>query len=159
MKTNPAFVPVDISTAELELDGSIHEGFAAAIMVKGKPRMIALFREYADAVQIMAIIKDAQGRIADGDTPERDALGWRSMASAPRDGTLVQLAFGTDVVTAGAYHRNDDDLYPWKFIDSQGEGLPIFNGARDDQYGPTHWCPMHPVPSATLKAAPAENKV
>lgn len=49
--------PVDLETAELEIEGSIYEGFAAAIMVKGRPRTVALCREYADAVQLMALIE------------------------------------------------------------------------------------------------------
>lgn len=73
--------------------------------------------------------------------------GWRSMDSAPRDGTHILIAFGQDHVSVGAYHRNDDDPHPWKFMDSQGEGLPIFNGARDDQYGPSKWQPLPAPPS------------
>ena len=51
------FGQVDLATAELELNGSLYDGFAAAIMVKGQPRTIALTREYSDAVQLMAIIQ------------------------------------------------------------------------------------------------------
>nr|WP_313634441.1 hypothetical protein [Brevundimonas diminuta] len=39
------FDQVDLQTAELEIDSSIYDGFAAAIMVKGQPRTIALTRE------------------------------------------------------------------------------------------------------------------
>ncbi|WP_312599165.1 hypothetical protein [Brevundimonas sp.] len=68
MKTdNPAFAPVDLLTADLEIDSSIYKGFAAAIMVKGQPRMIALCREYADAVQLMAIIDASRPPAADTD--------------------------------------------------------------------------------------------
>lgn len=49
--------PVDLETAELEINSSIYEGFAAAIMVKGRFRTVALCREYADAVQLMALIE------------------------------------------------------------------------------------------------------
>lgn len=72
---------------------------------------------------------------------------WQPIETAPRDGTHVLIAFGSDHVSVGSYHRNDDDPYPWKFMDSQGEGLPIFNGARDDKYGPTHWAPMPATPT------------
>lgn len=82
------------------------------------------------------------------------ALGWRHMDSAPRDGRLILLAFGSDHTSTGAYHRNEDDPYPWKFIDTQGEGLPIFNGARDDKYGPTGWM-EHPKWGAALTQPPA----
>lgn len=49
--------PVDLQTADLEIDSSIYEGFAAAIVVKGRPRTVALCREYGDAVQLMALIE------------------------------------------------------------------------------------------------------
>lgn len=62
---NPAFAAVDLLSAELELTSSIHEGFSTAIMVREQPRMIALFREYADAVQVMAIIERARGAVAE----------------------------------------------------------------------------------------------
>jgi hypothetical protein len=70
------------------------------------------------------------------------AFPWERIESAPRDGTHILIAFGEDGVSTAAYHRDDDDLYPWKFMDSQGQGLPFFNGARDDEYGPTHWMPI-----------------
>jgi|GEM_PF-2476085 len=56
------FDQVDLQTAELEIVGSIYDGFAAAIMVKGQPRTVALTREYGDAVQLMALIE--RGRTA-----------------------------------------------------------------------------------------------
>lgn len=55
--SNPARAVVDLSAVDLEMSSSIYEGFSTAIMVKGQPRMIALCREYADAVQIMALIE------------------------------------------------------------------------------------------------------
>lgn len=51
------FGQVDLQTAELEIVSSIYDGFAAAIVVKGQPRTIALTREYGDAVQLMALIE------------------------------------------------------------------------------------------------------
>ena len=56
------FGQVDLRTAELEIVSSIYDGFAAAILVKGQPRTIALTREYGDAVQLMALIE--RGRSA-----------------------------------------------------------------------------------------------
>lgn len=67
---------------------------------------------------------------------------WRPMSTAPRDGTPILIAFGSDCTSSAIYSRNDDDRHPWKFIDTQGPGLPIFNGARDDRYGPTGWMPL-----------------
>jgi uncharacterized protein (TIGR02594 family) len=49
--------PIDLETVELEMTSSIYEGFSTAIMVKGKPRTVALCREYGDAVQLMALIE------------------------------------------------------------------------------------------------------
>lgn len=51
------FDQVDLQTAELEIVGSIYDGFAAAIVVTGQPRTVALTREYGDAVQLMALIE------------------------------------------------------------------------------------------------------
>lgn len=77
MKTdNPAFAAVDLLTADLEIDTSIYKGFAAAIMVKGQPRMIALCREYADAVQLMAIIDASRTPAADEDRVRIMREGW-----------------------------------------------------------------------------------
>ncbi|MEN5112803.1 hypothetical protein ABE453_02180 [Brevundimonas diminuta] len=65
------FGQVDLQTAELEIDSSIYDGFAAAIMVKGQPRTIALTREYGDAVQLMALIE--RGRSAQPEASEAGA--------------------------------------------------------------------------------------
>lgn len=73
---------------------------------------------------------------------------WLPIESAPRDGTHVLIAFGQDHVSSGAYVANDDDPFPWKFLDQQAQGFPIFNGARDDKYGPTHWMPLPGPPLA-----------
>lgn len=54
--SNPAFAAVDLMTAELEITSSIYEGFSTAIVVRGQPRTVGLFREFADAVQWMATI-------------------------------------------------------------------------------------------------------
>lgn len=77
-----------------------------------------------------------------GADTEAAPSAWRSMNSAPRDGSIIIIAFGSDWTSAGSYHCNEDDPHPWKFIDRQGAGHPIFNGARDDKYGPTGWMPM-----------------
>ena len=85
---------------------------------------------------------------------------WASIETAPRDGTLIALAFGSDASTAGWYEDSDDDARPWKILDrglTRGEfksrnGL---NGARDDKYGPTHWAPLRraSLPHKTTKDA------
>lgn len=72
--------------------------------------------------------------------------GWRPIETAPRDGTHILIRFGSDWTSSASYHRDEDDAHPWKFLDSQGQGLPIINGARDDKYGPSHWMPL-PLPN------------
>ena len=75
------------------------------------------------------------------------AAMWQPIETAPRDGTHILIAFGEDAVAQGVYTRDDSDPHPWKFIDQQQKGVPIFNGARDDNYGPTHWMPLPPAPT------------
>lgn len=69
-------------------------------------------------------------------------MEWQPISTAPRDGTHILIAFGQDGVSSAMYTRNLDDAHPWKFMDRQQDGVPIFNGARDDQYGPSHWMPL-----------------
>lgn len=76
--------------------------------------------------------------------------GWQPIETAPRDGTHILVRFGEDHVSSAAYTDDDSHTHPWKFLDDQREGRPIFNGARDDRYGPTGWMPL-PSP---LSAAP-----
>ncbi len=52
--------PIDLETVEIEIDASIYSGFDAALVVKGRPRTIALCREYGDAVQLLALIERAR---------------------------------------------------------------------------------------------------
>lgn len=77
---------------------------------------------------------------------------WRSMDSALRDGTHILIAFGSDGMSSAIYSRNDDDPHPWKFIDTQGDGRPFLNGARDDEYGPTAWRHLPPRLTSTSPA-------
>jgi hypothetical protein len=74
--------------------------------------------------------------------PDVPAMSWRPMNTAPRDGTHILIAFGQDWTSSAVYVRADGDNFPWKFIDSQGEGRPVLNGARDDEYGPSGWMPL-----------------
>jgi hypothetical protein len=74
--------------------------------------------------------------------PAPDGLTWRSMVTAPRDGTHILIAFGQDWTSSAVYVQADGDDFPWKFIDSQGEGRPFLNGARDDECGPSGWMPL-----------------
>lgn len=77
------FGQVDLQTAELEIDSSIYDGFAAAIMVKGQPRTIALTREYGDAVQLMAMIERSRSAIpAAPEAPSENAGAQIEVAGA-----------------------------------------------------------------------------
>jgi hypothetical protein len=58
---------VDLMTAELEMTSSLYEGWSTAIMVKGQPRTVALCREFADAVQLMALIEAGRSALAQGE--------------------------------------------------------------------------------------------
>lgn len=75
-----------------------------------------------------------------------EGMKWQPIESAPRDGTHILIAFGSDWVSSAIYCSNDDDAHPWKFLDQQGQSIPILNGARDDKYGPTRWLPLPPAP-------------
>lgn len=74
--------------------------------------------------------------------PASDGSTWRPMDTAPRDGTHILIAFGQDWTSSAVYVSAADDRFPWKFLDSQGEGRPFLNGARDDEYGPSGWMPL-----------------
>ncbi|MBC7168763.1 hypothetical protein [Phenylobacterium sp.] len=63
---------IDLYAAELELASSIYEGFEAAIMVAGEPRMIALCRRYGDAVQLMGMIDAARATLPQNKEWEAD---------------------------------------------------------------------------------------
>lgn len=71
---------------------------------------------------------------------------WQSMASAPRDGSVVMLRFGEDGQSPGWYLDGKD--FPWVFIDKGALGEQrhygsafFFNRMADGEYGPTHWRP------------------
>jgi hypothetical protein len=79
--------------------------------------------------------------------------GWRPIETAPRDGTRIGLAFGSDASTAGWYEDDDNDSYPWKILDrglmdDQFRSRNGLNAARDDKYGPTHWRPLPLSPAS-----------
>lgn len=86
----------------------------------------------------------------------------QSMATCPRDGTVVILHWGEDHVSPGWWSapvspvQNDDGTwpsdtggFPWAFIDIN-DGSAFVNHAVDTEYGPTHWTPY-----AALSAQPS----
>ena len=93
----------------------------------------------------------------DPPTDARDAIAgtWCSMNTAPRDGTVVWLKFGSDGESIGWWDYptspvqnddgtwpNDPDGHPWAFIDSKGDKQPFVNHYRDDVAGrlaPSAW--------------------
>ena len=62
MSREQAFAKVDLMTAELEMTASIYDGFSTAIVGKDQPRTVGLFREFDDAVQVMALIAQTRGQ-------------------------------------------------------------------------------------------------
>ena len=74
---------------------------------------------------------------------ERAAFGkWKTMESAPRDGTNILLAWGQDGVSQGHYVPGLQGTHPWKFIDTNDGITWLINHAVDGPGGPTHWMPM-----------------
>lgn len=65
-----------------------------------------------------------------------------AMNDAPRDGTPIIIAVGSDFVGEARYVDDPADPYPWKFMDVDSRGKIFINGWRDDHYGPTDWRPM-----------------
>lgn len=74
-----AFAKVDLMTAELEMAASIYDGFSTAIVVKGQPRTVGLFREFDDAVQMMALIDQSKAApvVAPADKTTLQRALWR----------------------------------------------------------------------------------
>lgn len=70
---------------------------------------------------------------------------WLPISTAPRDGCVILLLCAwSKIVTAGAYKRDPDSRFPWRFFDSDGH-KPIENGMVDNKYGFTHWMAL-PAP-------------
>ena len=66
---------------------------------------------------------------------------WRPIETAPKDGTILLLTDGRDVV-AGLWDAADPK-YRWCFLDSP----PALNGMPDNRHGPTHWTPLPDPPT------------
>lgn len=75
----------------------------------------------------------------------RDA-GWRSMETAPKDGSFMLLLFGDDRVRLGAWERHEDSSYPFAWKDVYGS--VIVRGWKDDEE-PARWHPLPDIPAAT----------
>lgn len=102
------FGQVDLQTAELEIVSSIYDGFAAAILVKGQPRTIALTREYGDAVQLMALIergRSPQSAASEAGAAAGDPKGRRSIYDAAYD-SIRKGAPGLSDATCAAIARS-----------------------------------------------------
>jgi hypothetical protein len=82
--------------------------------------------------------------------PEQGALlsGWQPIETAPKDGSHILIAIGSDYIGSAFYADDDSDPYPWKFFNRNGI-KPLANGIRDDLVGPTHWMPLPSPPRAT----------
>lgn len=86
-------------------------------------------------------------------------VAWQSMATCPRDGSVVLLRWGEDHVSPGWWCapvspiQNDDGTwppdtggFPWAFFDTDN-GRSFVNHAVDTKYGPTQWAEYHPQPA------------
>lgn len=92
----------------------------------------------------------------------QEAVARQTMATCPRDGTVVLLHWGEDHVSPGWWNapcspvQNGDGTwptdtggFPWAFFDLR-DGTTFVNHAADTEYGPTHWS----VYAAPVAAAP-----
>lgn len=91
-----------------------------------------------------------------------DVNEWMPIETAPKDGTVILLAYKTQVVAgwwsdAKEARMSSGDLYPWCFVYDRpnfdedasaeaGRGLIAPNGFQNDAPGPTHWSPMPLAP-------------
>jgi hypothetical protein len=86
------------------------------------------------------------------------AYSWLPISSAPRDGSNILIRFGRDGASQAKYVPGVP--HPWKFIDTNDGITWLINGARDDEYGPSHWMPMpsvhEPEPGNSTVAQPVE---
>jgi len=130
--------------------------------------ILALLSPDAGGDQPRPSVSEDQGASRDHALTDGVALdGWQPIETAPRDGTEILIAIGSDyigsafyaVVAIGSdyigsafYADDDSDPYPWKFFDRNGI-KPLANGIRDDRMGPTHWMPL-PAPPSSAKPAP-----
>jgi len=93
-------------------------------------------------------------KLAAQPSAQGEAVAWRPIKTAPRNGTSLLLRFGIDGVSQGKYVPGIP--HPWKFIDTNDGITWLVNHAIDGPGGPSHW--MH-LPSADLSpdfhAAPA----
>ena len=92
----------------------------------------------------------------------QEAVARQTMATCPRDGTVVLLHWGEDHVSPGWWSApcapvqngdgtwpSDTGGFPWAFFDLS-DGHAFVNHAVDTAYGPTHWS----LYAAPVAAAP-----
>lgn len=95
----------------------------------------------------------------------QEAVARQTMATCPRDGTVVLLHWGEDHVSPGWWDapcapvKNGDGTwpsdtggFPWAFFDLR-DGTAFVNHAVDTEYGPTHWSAY----AAPVAAAPVDS--
>jgi hypothetical protein len=98
--------------------------------------------------------------------PHGREVAWQTMDTAPRDGTVIRMRWGSDHTSLawwdypvapiqredGTWPRDTGD-FPWAFIESE-DGSSHINHATDkvDVGGPSHWAPYDGSYSATANA-------
>ncbi|UZB05495.1 hypothetical protein OM948_08595 [Xanthomonas citri pv. fuscans] len=104
-----------------------------------------------DSNRMWEITDAVLAALAARQTVGHEPVAWQSMATCPRDGTVVILRWGDDHVSPGWWCaptspiQNEDGTwptenggFPWAFIDINN-GSAFVNHAVDTEYGPTHW--------------------
>lgn len=73
---------------------------------------------------------------------------WRTIDSAPRDGTVILISDArySGYPAFAAYFDSEQELYPWRFLNPRTTDGTGIGEMQDDVYGPTHWMPLPEPP-------------
>ncbi len=104
---------------------------------------------------------NARAAVSPATADERAAFEggpWQPIATAPRDGSNILIAFGQDGASMAKYVPGVP--HPWKFIDTNDGITWLVNHAVDTEYGPTHWMPIPAFEArASQAAAPTPQQI
>lgn len=77
---------------------------------------------------------------------------WQTIDTAPKDGSVIHISQGRNVVSAYwsqcAEAFGGDEEFPWVFLDPTNGT----NGYMGGRFGPTHWMPLPPPPLDTQES-------